>query len=151
MKSTKNPIERLIRKETDKSFRPANFSLNTIHQNLNYFELMNSKFTPVPINVTERAERMKSIKSKMDLSILNKINNKCVLNNVRVGEDRDALIFNKVNPITGVNPNLRPNFMSWNEEQFNRRIVGKMIIEHEDNEKCNLFIKIFSTTKIRRN
>ena len=139
MKSTKNPIERLIRKETEKTFRPANFSLNTIHQNLNYFELMNSKFTPVPINVAERAERMKSIKSKMDLSILNKINNKCVLNNVRVGFSSDALIFNKVNPITGVDPNLRPNFMSWNEEQFNRRIVGKMIIEHEENEKCNFY------------
>jgi hypothetical protein len=145
MKSTKNPIERLIRKETDKSFRPANFSLNTIHQNLNYFELMNSKFSPVPINIAERTVRMKSIKSKMDLTILNKINNKCVLNNARVGEDRDALIFSKVNPISGVNPNFRPNFMSWNEEQFNRRIVGKMIIEHEDYEKCN-FLFIFSTT-----
>ena len=85
----------------------------------------------------------------MNLSFLNKFEKRCIMERELKGDPRDGLVFSKVNPIKHMDPNVRPNSFSWNSDQFNKRIVGKMISEFEETEKCILFINR-SAKKIRR-
>ncbi len=131
----------LIKKKDKKAFElPMNMPLGNFNSDIDYFTLKNTKFTPVPVNLKDREAHMKMVKSKMDLTILNKINRKCILDNERVGDDREGIVFNKTNPIYSINPNLRPNAFSWSAEQFNRRIVGKMIVDNQEFERCKIII-----------
>ncbi len=132
-----SPLYKVIKKDTEKIVRvKMNLPLGSYNSKIDFFDLKNSKFTSVPVNKQEREARMKAIKSKMNLEVLNHFNKKCIMDNKRVGLEAEGFVFNRINPVYGINPNLRPNSFSWNEEQFNRRIAGKMILEHEENEKC---------------
>ena len=141
MKKKINPIFTLIKKKDKQAFLlPMNMPLGNSNSDIDYFNLKNAKFTPVPVNLKDRETHMRMVKSKMDLSILNKINKKCILDNERKGDDREGIVFKKTNPILSINPNLRPNAFSWSAQQFNRRIVGKMIVDNLEYEKCKIII-----------
>ena len=103
---------------------------------VDYFTLLNANFSPQPISKNEREERMKKIRSKMDLSFLNSTNKKSVIESKRVGDQREGLVFNKINPLLHYDKNMRPNSYSWSVEHYNRRLVGYLLNQVKKRERC---------------
>jgi hypothetical protein len=133
-----SPIFKLIKKESSRELTLAkNLPLGNTATKIDFFELKHSTFSAVPIDRKEREQRMKAIKSKMNLEIVGRFNRKCILDQKRVGDERDGFVFNKINPVYNVDPNMRPNSFSWNSDQFNKRVVGKMILDYENSQKRN--------------
>lgn len=141
-----SPIYKLIKKESVKEWKIGmNLPLGNTGTKIDFFELKHSTFSVVPIDRQEREKRMKSIKSKMNLDVVGHFNRKCIMEEKRVGDEHDGLVFKKINPINHIDPNMRPNSLSWNSDQFNRRIVGKMIFDYENSQKSIIILKIILT------
>ena len=133
-------LQRFVAKKSKEAFKlKMHLPLGSQNNMLDFFNLTKAKFSPVCLNKQEREQKMTEIKSKMDLSILTHFNKQCIYNQQRVKDDREGFVFNKINPISHISPTSRPNNYNWSQTQFNKRIVGQMIAENEENEKSKLY------------
>lgn len=67
------------------------------------------------------------------------IDRRSVILSERAGDERDGLVFKKINP-RNLNPNVRPNSYDWSAEEFNRKIIDRMVKVEEDIEAGNIVI-----------
>ena len=73
------------------------------------------------------------MKSKLNLKFLQNIDRRSILNNKRAGDERDGLVFKKINP-KNLNPNIRPNSFDWTAQEFNRKIIDRIVKQEEEKE-----------------
>ena len=66
---------------------------------LDFLDIKNSKFKIAPSHRLDREDRMKKLKSSLNLSFLQNTDNTFIHENKRVGEVKQGLIFKKFNPI----------------------------------------------------
>jgi hypothetical protein len=143
--SKKIPLRKVIKKEV-LIYSKLRMTPNTGGSNssIDFFDLKNSKYTPIPYYKEDRLKKMQETKSKMDLSYLTHFDKRCIVNKQTQGEERDGLFFNKINPIKGINTETRPNAFSWTTDMYNKRIITNMIKAKEDHEKCKLIYLMFN-------
>ena len=136
MNKKANLLEKAVKREI-KNFvsLKLNTPLGPENKFVDFFDVKSAKYTSIPFNKEDRAERINKIKQTMDLSYLDNFSKKTILNRERKGEEREGMVFRRINPVTDINNNIRPNIFSWNTDLYNKRLVGKMIAKKDEQDK----------------
>jgi hypothetical protein len=77
---------------------------------------------------------------------MDNIDRRSVMVTKRVGDERDGMVFNKINPHI-LNPNVRPNSYDWTAEEFNRKSIDRIAVAEENIGIGILLLIIFYRTK----
>lgn len=140
-----NNIEKYIKNNVKKSLK-IYMSDSTGGDNIksvDFYSVLNSHFSLIPHHINDRANQMKQVKSSLNLKFVDNIDKRAILNNKRAGDERDGLVFKKINP-NNLDQNIRPNSFDWTAEEFNRKIVDRMVKDEETRENGkninNMFI-----------
>lgn len=105
-------------------------------EDIDFHTVTHSSFNHIiPINSVDREERMNRIKSKMNLSFLQNVDRRTIIQNKRIGSERDGMVFNKIHPIYNIDPQSRPNSFEWVPEEMDRKLINKIVKEKEEQEK----------------
>ena len=80
------------------------------------------------------------------MNLLDQIDKRTILNRKRLGDERDGLVFKKINPLN-LDPNIRPNSYDWTAEEFNRKVVDRIVKEEESREKGIIINEFLDKTK----